>query len=69
LQDPPKFTQIWIFGLKTNHLATLVCVQTSTAHYLFTEGQTAQARKKTKNKKYFLEFKNFGMFSVPFGQF
>jgi hypothetical protein len=23
LQDPPKFTQIWIFGLKTNHLATL----------------------------------------------
>jgi hypothetical protein len=25
LQDPPKFTQIWIFGLKTNHLATLFC--------------------------------------------
>jgi hypothetical protein len=24
LQDPPKFTQICIFGLKTNHLATLV---------------------------------------------
>jgi hypothetical protein len=23
LQDPPKFTQILIFGLKTNHLATL----------------------------------------------
>jgi hypothetical protein len=23
LQDPPKFTQIWIFGLKTNPLATL----------------------------------------------
>jgi hypothetical protein len=23
LQDPPKFTQIVIFGLKTNHLATL----------------------------------------------
>jgi hypothetical protein len=22
-QDPPKFTQIWTFGLKTNHLATL----------------------------------------------
>jgi hypothetical protein len=22
-QDPPKFTQIGIFGLKTNHLATL----------------------------------------------
>jgi hypothetical protein len=24
LKDPPKFTQIGIFGLKTNHLATLV---------------------------------------------
>jgi hypothetical protein len=24
LQDPKKFTQIWIFGLKTNHLATLL---------------------------------------------
>jgi hypothetical protein len=23
LQDLPKFTQIWIFGLKPNHLATL----------------------------------------------
>jgi hypothetical protein len=24
MQYPPKFTQIWIFGLKTNHLATLI---------------------------------------------
>jgi hypothetical protein len=24
LQDPAKFTQIGIFGLKTNHLATLM---------------------------------------------
>jgi hypothetical protein len=24
LQDLPKFTQIWIFGLKANHLATLI---------------------------------------------
>jgi hypothetical protein len=24
VQDHTKFTQIWIFGLKTNHLATLV---------------------------------------------
>jgi hypothetical protein len=24
LQDPPKFAQIWIFGLKANHLATLL---------------------------------------------
>jgi hypothetical protein len=24
LQDPPKFSQIGIFGFKTNHLATLI---------------------------------------------
>jgi hypothetical protein len=24
LQEPPKCTQIWIFGLKTNRLATLL---------------------------------------------
>jgi hypothetical protein len=24
LQAPPKFTQIWIFGLKIYHLATLI---------------------------------------------
>jgi hypothetical protein len=24
VQDPPNLTQSWIFGLKTNHLATLV---------------------------------------------
>jgi hypothetical protein len=24
LQNPPKFPQIWVFGLKTNHLATLM---------------------------------------------
>jgi hypothetical protein len=28
-QGPPKFTQIYIFGLKTNHLATL----TLTVHW------------------------------------
>jgi hypothetical protein len=26
VQDPPKFAQIWIFGLKTNRLATLLQV-------------------------------------------
>jgi hypothetical protein len=30
LQDPPKITQIWIFGLKTNHLATLFLPTLST---------------------------------------
>jgi hypothetical protein len=24
VQGPPKFAQIWIFGLKRNHLATLL---------------------------------------------
>jgi hypothetical protein len=24
LQEPPKLNQIWIFNLKTNHLATLL---------------------------------------------
>jgi hypothetical protein len=28
LQDPQKLIQIWIFGLKTNHLATLVVTST-----------------------------------------
>jgi hypothetical protein len=32
LQDPPKFTQIWIFGLKTNHLATLVATLDKLTH-------------------------------------
>jgi hypothetical protein len=27
LQDPPKFTQIWIFVLKTNHLVTLALIR------------------------------------------
>jgi hypothetical protein len=26
-RDPPKITQIGIFGWKTNHLATLVCAE------------------------------------------
>jgi hypothetical protein len=35
LQDPPKFTQIWIFGLKTNHLATLVLNQPFSIIYFY----------------------------------
>jgi hypothetical protein len=26
LQDPPKITQIWTFGLKIYHLATLIAI-------------------------------------------
>jgi hypothetical protein len=29
LQEPAEFTPIWLFGLKTNHLATLVRLFTS----------------------------------------
>jgi hypothetical protein len=32
-QDPPKFTKIDIFGLKTNHLATLFVVDVETARW------------------------------------
>jgi hypothetical protein len=34
LQDPPKFTQIGIFGLKICHLATLVLIK----DHLFLKG-------------------------------
>jgi hypothetical protein len=34
LQGPPKFTQIWIFGLLTNHLATLVVRRTASVSVL-----------------------------------
>jgi hypothetical protein len=40
LQDPPKFTQIGIFGLKINHLATLV----GEAHPLPSERSTSVTR-------------------------
>jgi hypothetical protein len=33
LEDPPKFTQIGIFGLKTNHLATLLDNENRTINY------------------------------------
>jgi hypothetical protein len=41
LQDPPKFTLIGIFGLKTNHLATLI-------------GSMFSAIKMSQNLKLFL---------------
>jgi hypothetical protein len=48
MQGPPNFTKIGIFGLKTNHLATLMCRpchcgQRSTAEM--------QMRKKSLNTK------------------
>jgi hypothetical protein len=45
LQDPPKFIQIWGFGLKVNHLATLTrCCVSPCAHvplHPLEEGQDA----------------------------
>jgi hypothetical protein len=38
MQDPPKFTQNWIFGLKTNHLATLSASDTIPRRFLLQTG-------------------------------
>jgi hypothetical protein len=41
LKDPPKFTQIGIFGLKINHLATLICTFGSSPRREIVKGQKA----------------------------
>jgi hypothetical protein len=46
LQYPPKFTKIWIFGLKTNHLATLIC-----AFFHYPNCLERKTIKKTKRPK------------------
>jgi hypothetical protein len=46
LQDPPKFTQIWIFGLKIYHLATLLEIKyrnTKTGFLTLTTGVSKSA--------------------------
>jgi hypothetical protein len=58
LQDPPTFTQIGIFGLKTNHLAT----QLRMLHFgaKFSESfchTTVQTIQKFFDKKYFTNLK------------
>jgi hypothetical protein len=35
LQDPPKSTQIWIFGLKKYHLATLQSEGAAVAKHIY----------------------------------
>jgi hypothetical protein len=47
LQDPPKFTQIWIFGLKTNHLATLDLTACRELFVVFF-GQSALGNRKAQ---------------------
>jgi hypothetical protein len=42
-QGPPKFTQVGIFGLKTNHLATLV--QTDVAFSFYARSGTPFIKK------------------------
>jgi hypothetical protein len=48
LQDPPKVTQIWIFGLKTNHLATLVPTQLASVHISSPKNLTSVLIEKGK---------------------
>jgi hypothetical protein len=55
LHGPPKFTQIGIFGLQTNHLATLTVMQKML--FLFCPGRNAQCKclpdlKKTCNRRH-----------------
>jgi hypothetical protein len=45
LQEPPKFTQIWIFGLKTNHLATLLKSYLTRRNHFFFNPKTADPSK------------------------
>jgi hypothetical protein len=55
VQDPPKFTQIWNFGLKTNHLATLVesCFKKFTSAEQFpTFNSTCYFAKEHLEKKF-----------------
>jgi hypothetical protein len=50
-QDPPKFTQIWIFGWKKYHLATLpeeTCLISGIANYLIGFGNTTRKRATGK---------------------
>jgi hypothetical protein len=46
-QHPPKFTQIGIFGLKTNHLATQLYMKSSPLFTFF-----ASQSKKYKDAQY-----------------
>jgi hypothetical protein len=51
VQNPQKFTQIWIFGLKTNHLATLMYIENVEIEF----GKNTFNRKVHKNKRLSLE--------------
>jgi hypothetical protein len=48
LQDPPKFTQIWIFGLKICHLATLIQMSMAAKSLLIQQGANGSKQKSIK---------------------
>jgi hypothetical protein len=49
LQDPPKFTQIWIFCLKIYHLATLN-IATPSEIFISIAGAVAATSEKKQSK-------------------
>jgi hypothetical protein len=53
MQDPPKFTQISIFGLKICHLATLFTITASLSSHLFVS-KAAEQDVLEKGIKYLL---------------
>jgi hypothetical protein len=55
LQDPPKFTQTWIFGLKIYHLATLGIFSLKTVQNEIcfeAETKTPQAKQRNASKQF-----------------
>jgi hypothetical protein len=53
IKGPPKFTQIWIFGLKRNHLATLVSAAAESAkrHIRFTQVRAWACQRSRTTKR------------------
>jgi hypothetical protein len=65
LQDPPQFTQIWIFGLKTNHLATLLRMKGTNNKNKNCFGTPRRSNKKNqKNSIFDARSKTFALNTV-----
>jgi hypothetical protein len=59
LQDPPKITRIWIFGLKIYHLATLGGKEwlQLMQHFRFPENEGRQSKPKKVSNRHHLNSK------------